>query len=136
MKISAKDRNILRQLAKEYMEIVNSDTMSEIIASWYSHNNLEKKRPMILFEDHPMINEFVNDLSCEEDFARNIELGFRSDIWHFHNAKDDKPLMPYRCIRWEVPNLNFGGIEIAERTAADAEGRKVAHVAVSPIKKS
>ena len=134
MNISEKDKKTLRQLAEEYVEITKSDTMYEITTAWYSHNNLERKRPMVLFEDHPMHKEIVGELLCEGEFARDVELGFRSNIWHFYNVKDDKPLMPYLSIKWEVPNLNFGGIKIEEKTASDSEGRQVAHLAVSPIK--
>ena len=134
MKISKKDKVILRRLASEYIEIAKSEEMAEIISAWYAHNNLERKRPMVLFEDHPMQNDYAGGLICEGEFARSIELGFKSNIWHFKNAKDDKPLMPYLSIRWDVPFLHFGGIEIKEKRAMDAEGRQIAHVAEHPIK--
>ena len=134
MNISKKDKKHLRDLAARYTEIANSDTMSEIISAWYSHSDLQRKRPIILFESKPMQSEYVERLECEGAFARALELDFLRNIWHFTNVKDDRPLMPYYSIKWEIPFLQFGGMKIEQKRATDAQGRQVAHIAQSPIK--
>ena len=134
MKISTKDKMILRDAAKEYMQVAKSDTMAEIIDAWYAHSRLERKRPMVLFEDGPLKSEYVDELLCEGEFARSIELDLKRHVWHFNNAKDDHPLMPYYAIKWQIPFLHFGGIEIKEKRATDAYGRHVAHMPEHPIK--
>ncbi len=134
MKISTKDKMILRDAAKEYMQVAKSDTMAEIIDAWYAHSRLERKRPMVLFEDGPLKKEYVDELLCEGEFARGIELDLKRHVWHFYNAEDDHPLMPYYTIKWKIPFLHFGGIEIIEKKASDAYGRQVAHMPELPIK--
>lgn len=81
-----------------------------------------------------MQGEFIEKLVCEGEFARIYEMDLKRNIWHFHNVKDDRPLMPYYSIKWQIPFLEFGGIHIEQKRAADEYGRKLAHIPDYPIK--
>jgi len=48
MKISKKDRDVLRKLAGEVKEISQKSLWKEKIELWKKHNKLEKVRPMVM----------------------------------------------------------------------------------------
>jgi len=93
MKISKKDRDVLRKLAGEVKEISQKSLWKEKIELWKKHNKLEKVRPMVMifFEDGDVWKDIFkkDDLLCENEFSRNIELELRKRICRWKKLRDD-----------------------------------------------
>ena len=62
-----KDREIIRDLAKKWMEIANLPVMAERKRLWEKVNGLDMGRPMILVESN-FIDQYIadSDLLCSE----------------------------------------------------------------------
>ena len=96
MEISAKDRTVVRDLAKRIAEVADSPEMHEKRAMWKKHNSLERVRPMILIfpegswrEIGPLVQQ---QCVCEGDAARGLENGLRSRLYEYEHHHDDKPI--------------------------------------------
>jgi hypothetical protein len=80
MKITAKDRDILRRLAEEQARIAALPVHSEKAEMWRRLNDLEPVRPMVWINEIPWNEMNVGDeltLRCEDGWAREIELRLR-----------------------------------------------------------
>ena len=67
-KVPVKDREILRELAKEYAELAALPVHEEKAALWRKLNRLKRTRPMIYINEIPWGEMNVNgelDLVCE-----------------------------------------------------------------------
>jgi hypothetical protein len=92
--ISVKDRQILRELAKQVAEIADLPVMEERRSMWKRHNRLERVRPMVLVFPEGAWRELLpgSALRCEGENARGFEWDLRSRIYHYENIHDDKPI--------------------------------------------
>ena len=70
-----KDLTILRDLAKQYMEISNKDIQEERRRLWRDHNSLKKTRPLVQVGFPP---EEIPECQpkCEDPFCRQYEQYF------------------------------------------------------------
>jgi len=87
--IAAKDRAILRDLAKQVAEVAALPVMAERRALWKKHNALGPVRPMILVFPEGSWRELLPEsaLKCQDKTARGIEWGLRAKI-HTHEHFD------------------------------------------------
>ncbi len=115
--MTIKDREILRKLATEQMEIASSPAMDKLVREWYEHNDLNGKRTMILFDKGGISVELLPILmKCEDEDARNIE---RQLILNTLNAKyfgDDSVVNPYFSLVYEHEVIPYGIEEKVERS--------------------
>ena len=123
-KISKKDIERLRELAKQWMEIASSDEMKTRKRDWRLLHDLKPVRPMILFEAIS-VSGFFNDeeLICENELLRNVEKTFATNLKQYHDLGDDIVLEPYYRIAWKVTKSNYG-VDIIEKHAKDSLGYK------------
>lgn len=92
MKISQKDKTILRKLAGKQAEIAELPVHKEKIALWTKLNGLKKTRPLIWINELPWHEMNVNDeltLLCEDEFSRNIERQLRMTIYQWKHLPTD-----------------------------------------------
>ena len=94
IKVSSKDRQILRKLASEIAEIASLDVQKEKIELWTKLNNLEKVRPLVWI--NPMQGQvpwneigIEKELLCDTQFCRCLELELRKRIYQWHNFRCD-----------------------------------------------
>jgi len=90
MAISAKDKKILRDLAKKLGEVAARPIMKEKAELWRRLNSLERVRPMILLQNgtwHETGDQI--ELQCEDEFARGQEWGLRATLYHAEHMPDD-----------------------------------------------
>ncbi|MCX6909432.1 MAG: hypothetical protein NTY01_15515, partial [Verrucomicrobia bacterium] len=76
--ISQKDRNIIRGLATQWMELASLPVMKERKRLWRAVHDLKAERPVILFETD-WIEGYVSngELLCEDPFLRSVEKNMR-----------------------------------------------------------
>ncbi len=91
MRITKKDREILRDLAKRAAEIAALPTQAERIALWKKHNSLAPCRPMILVFPEGSWRELLPPESpaCRGRKAREIERALRMRIYTHEHFRDD-----------------------------------------------
>jgi len=101
--MNKKDRQILRELAKQYMEICNYPIQDERRKLWTDKNSLRETRPLIYLR-FGMWNAWCKDifgdhtLLCEDEFFRFYERHFRMNLFHYE-INDDWIFEPYVTVR-------------------------------------
>jgi len=91
MAIGAKDRVILRDLAKRVAEIADLPIQAERRELWKRHNRLERVRPMILVFPEGSWRELLPSSACvcEDASARAMEWNLRSRIYYHEHIPSD-----------------------------------------------
>jgi len=86
-----KDRAIIRDLAKQVVEVAELPIMAERKEIWKRHHGLERVRPMILVFPENSWRELIPEatLECEEQFARGIERNLRTRLYYHEYIHDD-----------------------------------------------
>lgn len=109
----ASDLATLRSLAKRVREIAHSEQNLCRKERWLRHNALQGGEPMVLIEVGGLGQNHENPvtpmLQCKEEWARGLEMGFRSAIYAFEVVKDDWVVEPYLNCNWQV-NLGWYGV--------------------------
>ena len=78
--ILEKDKLIVRELAKKYMEYVCSEKQQRMLRRMRDTNDLKLVRPAVLLDEIPweqMNMDGELTLTCEDSSARKVELHFR-----------------------------------------------------------
>ena len=103
------DRERLRNLAKEWMELASEPVMEERKALWAKLHGLERTRPMMLIETG-YIYDFVkqNELVCSDPFMRKIERTMLEKIIHTKEIGDDIVLEPCFRIGYTMHQPSYG----------------------------
>lgn len=125
--ISREDREILRQYAREQMEIANSQEMETRNREWKALNGYRMIRPMILLEMGTFEAELLPDrMRCQGKAAREIEKQFLRQMLPYTLYGDDTVVTPYFPVRYRTWFKLFG--HTIERTSAtDTQDRAIGH---------
>ena len=101
--ITAKDRKIIRDLAKEVKDRAELPVMESKRAKWYEHNDLKSTDPLILVFPENAWHELVKpeNLLCEGEYARRIEALLRGRLFRADVIQDDIPVEK----TWEVSKI-------------------------------
>jgi hypothetical protein len=114
------EKQILRELAKEVLEISKLPEQNEKRKLWYSLNNLEPTRPVIFCDPENGWKEIISDksLQCENKFARDFEFRLKKEIFWGRKMGDDRVVeaifnIPYiyEKISWGLDELVIGKID-------------------------
>ena len=117
--ISAKEREIIRELAKKQLEVANSPKNQERIALWKRHNALKGERPVLHIEVDNFVQEaIVPRMQCEDPVARWIEGRLRHSVINLTEFDDDKVVPDYLGI-WVDRNYKPLGFNIQTYSASD-----------------
>ncbi len=115
-KVSKKDQQILKELARKKAEIASISTNEERIEMWKKLNSLEKTRPLIWvteisWNEMDINNELSNNTST--DFARYLETRLKRTIYLWDHMRADmivEPTMPCYLM------VEDSGLGISENT--------------------
>ena len=122
----SRDVQVLRDLAKQYMEIASKPIQDERRDLWRKHNSLERTRPLVLLMPFACWPEFPESqqLVCEDPFLRGHEQVLRRALVQ-DTFGDDHIVEPWITQRaslvtppgglWGVP---FGRIPATEKGGA------------------
>ena len=130
MSYSEKDLNIIRELAKQYMEIAMSDKHVKMRRCFRDNNDLKIVRPPVIMEEipwHEMNYEHALDCICEDNNLRNVERNFRVALFREKYFKCDNFIEPYYIVGKSYSNTGDGFAIKEERLATDAKNHIVAH---------
>ena len=103
----AKDRNILRDLAKRYLDICNTSEQQERRRRWRAHNSFKGDRPLIYVRAFAWSEMPQSKCQCEDSFARGYENFFRNHLfWDTFN--DDSTFEPWVTVRAVYKHAGWG----------------------------
>lgn len=89
-----KDKEILRLLAKQVLELANSPRMQTLKREWTEHNSLKGKRPMVCVSPEGSWDEILTEasLKCEHPIMRGFEYSLRQKLYWGLEIGDDTPI--------------------------------------------
>jgi len=122
--IKEKDKSIIRDLAKRWVEIAKSDEMKERKRLWKALKDLKPIRPMIIFETFSVAG-FIKDedIKCENKLLQNVERTMRYNIRQYEEVNDDIVLEEYYRLAWKVIKPDYG-VKIVEHHADNSMAYK------------
>jgi len=84
------DKKVLRELAKRYKEVAQTDEMTERKQLWRNLHDLKPKRPMILFEPFSL-EGYLSDyqIKCKDPKLRNVETKMIFSLRQYEQIGDD-----------------------------------------------
>mgnify|MGYP006955472532 CR=1 FL=1 len=98
--ISAKDREILREVANKQHELSQAEKNLKRIEEWYAHNSLKGERPMIHLEMWTFAQEILPQrLRCDGEFAREVETNLYCNFLNQELFDDDRVTPHALCRR-------------------------------------
>lgn len=115
MSMNHKDQTILRDLAKQVVEIADLPIMAERREMWKRHNRLERVRPMILVFPEGAWRELLPEstLECKDGNARGIERNLRMRLYYPQHLHDDT-VIEKEWIVHKVVNLTGWGLTASQ----------------------
>jgi hypothetical protein len=121
--ISQRDRNILRGLAGRVREIAAEPEVDQRRRSWFEHNSLQSKRPMMLVFPEGSWTELLPEasLACQGEFARSIESNLRMRIYTFEHFQDDS-VIEAEWVEGPVMSDTGWGVEVRRHPSPDERG--------------
>ncbi|MDP6637245.1 MAG: hypothetical protein QGG42_20300 [Phycisphaerae bacterium] len=107
--VSQKDREIIRELAAEWMEQASLPVMNERKRLWKAVHDLKAERPVILVET-AWIEDFVSqsEILCEDPFLRTVEQNMRITLRQARELGDDLVMEPYYRVGWRMLFSDYG----------------------------
>lgn len=130
MSSTNKDISIIRDLAKQYMEIANSDKHVRMRQRFRDTNDLKIVRPPVIIEEipwHEINYEGAMNCICQDDGLRGIEWGLRANLFREKYFKCDNYIAPFWTV-YKAFSSTGNGFSIKEdRLAVDDRNSIVAH---------
>ncbi len=116
--IGAKDKQILRDLAKQVAEIAAQPVQKERIKNWTALNSLKPNRPMVFADPQNGWGELTptNPCQCEHPSVSHWEWNLRASLIRNQLIKDDAPIMNILDVNWDIKITGFGLAETQHRT--------------------
>ena len=109
--MTQKDKQIVRELAKRYMELATSDHQKRANQRMRDTNDLKIVRPPVLLEEIPWYQmEIDGELTClcEDQGARNVETFFRRALYRQKHFRSDNLFEPFFRVRMAYDSSGIG----------------------------
>ena len=129
--VSQKEKHIIRELAKEYMEAVSTEKQEKMFQRFKDTNDLKVGRPPVLIAEIPWYQMDIDgELTCLCDGKRerNIELHFRRALFYMKHFKGaDNAYEPFFRVKHDYDSTGIGmkAEETIRRT--DSQNHIVSH---------
>ncbi len=119
---SDKDRKIIRECAKKWMELASLPVMEERKRLWTAVHDLKAERPVIMIETSPIEGFITEDMMlCEDPYLRAVERNMRRTIRQAEELGDDIVVEPYYRIAWDIEIGGFG-VDVDTKPATTSTG--------------
>jgi len=106
-----KDKKIVRELANRYFEIANSDLNHENTMQHRAVNDLNGERPIVLIAEIPWNEMNINNeltLYCKDNFHRELEWHFKTQLFQWKHMRGDMALPPYFNVKKIIHTTGIG----------------------------
>lgn len=121
-----KDRDMLRDLAKKYLEICSEDIQDERRDLWRRHNSLKSTRPLIYTRAFGWNEMPESKCECEDSFLSEHEHALRYKLF-WHSLNDDSIFEPWISLPAVYKRKEWGLDYILNRTDDEGGAYKEAH---------
>jgi len=123
MIVTERERQVLRELAKQVADIAALPVQAERIKLWKALNSLNPVRPMVLLNPQRGWRELVpsSELQCQDNGLREIERPLRMKIARHHVIHDDHPITDSFAVGWVIKNSGWG-VDLTPIYAEDDTG--------------
>lgn len=105
------DKEIIRELAKQYMEIALSEKQQKMFQRMKETNDLKIVRPPVLIAEIPWHEmNMDNELTCvcQEERARKLEIFFRRAIFQWKHFRADTMYEPFMRVTMAYDSTGIG----------------------------
>ena len=106
-----RDKDIVRELAKRYMELVCSEKQIKMVQRMRDTNDLKPGRPPVVLGEIPWNQMNIDgELSrlCEDPAARGVEAHFRKALFYLKHFKADNLYEPFYRVRRSFSSTGIG----------------------------
>ena len=136
--IGARDREILRELAKRYLELAALPQQTERFERARDINDLKPRRPVVWLHEIPWHEMDIDSklrLTCENAFAREMEEFFRQTLYRWEYIQADMVVEnAYPLARYYLYDEAEMGIAIQEhQLAIDSANTIVSHAYIDQL---
>ena len=108
-RIEGKDREILRDLARQQRQLGESQKMRSLEKEWLRHNSCQPGRPMVTVELGTFAQEILQpQMRCQSPKARKIEWELRGYLANPQLFEDDTVVPPYFPVYHWASFIPFG----------------------------
>jgi hypothetical protein len=114
IKYSAKEKSILRELAKQVAELAAHPREEVKKSQWLKLNDLQPVRPLVFCDPENGWNEIItqDQILCEKPLFRVWEMALRKEIYWATQMKDDRVIEPYFNVPYSYTDSGWGLSEI------------------------
>jgi hypothetical protein len=137
MSINIKDRNILRELARQVAEIAALPVQKETIALWKDLNRLKPVRGMVMIDQiswHEMDVDGELTQQTEDGFCRGFETQLRRTLYSWKHIRADMVVQPFVNVYKAIHGAGFGVGVIEETAVSDPRNSVVGHRYIDQFK--
>ena len=109
--MTQKDIQIVRELAKRYMEMATSEKQRKMNQRMKDTNDLKLVRPPLLIDEIPWYQINIDDeltCVCEDGRARGVEYGFRIALYRWKHFRADTLFEPFWRVRMSYDSTGNG----------------------------
>lgn len=109
--MTQKDKTIVRELAKQYMQMACSEKQQKMNQRMKDTNDLKIVRPPVLLDEIPWYQMNIDDeltCLCEDERARGIEYGFRIALYRWKHFRADTLFEPFYRVRMSYDSTGMG----------------------------
>ena len=130
MKISDRDRSILRDLACRLAEVAAAPVQAQNLGRWRALNGLRPQRPMVMIDQVPWHEMDVDGelaLQTEAEFCRGLETDLRRLLYHWRHMPADRVFEAAIEVPKCILGTDFGLDTVETQVAVDSRNTVVSH---------
>ncbi|MHC4984901.1 MAG: uroporphyrinogen decarboxylase/cobalamine-independent methonine synthase family protein [Planctomycetota bacterium] len=123
--IPQKDREVIRDLAKQAAELAARPSEAAKMAEWKRHNRFERGRALLVVRLEDVWDEFVPtaSLTCENELLRDAERVLRQRLYLAEHIRDDTPIDGGWDVYLRCEDPGYGFAEDLRELPEDGCGR-------------
>lgn len=128
--MTQQDKTVIRELAKQYMEIACSEKQQKAVERMRATNDLKIVRPPVIMDEIPWYQMNIGDeltCLCSEEKARRLELTLRKGIYRHRHFKCDAILEPCYKVRMHYDATPFEPEVQEQILRTDGQNNIVSH---------
>ena len=128
--MTQRDKDIVRELAKRYMEIATDEKQQKMNKRMLDTNDLKLVRPPVLIDEIPWYQMNIDgelDLLCEDKAAQKLELEFRKALYRRKHFRVDTIFLPYHRVGMAYDTSDIGIESKEEILRTDGTNNIVSH---------
>ena len=127
--VNNRDKLIVRELAKRYMELVMSEKQKLMRQRFCDTNDLKIVRPPVIIDEIPWYQmEVDGELTplCFDEATRSVEMHFRKALYYMKHFKADNNYVPFFKVKRAVDSTGIGiEMKISETKHTDSKNNIV-----------